>query len=465
MTNPGLFGQTQRSGTSQTVALGTATFTLDVDDDVIQTDYTVQIVSNADPDCWMYGVVTSKTSPDVTVGIFKVSDVTGTFSDWTLQVVAGPFAGLPASQTLGFSAVSASVPAVGDSLSWTIEAGKTFYDNSTVYVSAVTDPTAFFFATVVSYNSGTGAIKLVVNRVGGSGTQALWTIVLIDVQSSFWTSRGNANYTIKPSDKIVALTTALTASRTWTLPSAAAVPVGYELVILDTTGSLSSTKVLTINPAGADTINGTGEIDFIIPYGRLILTSDASSNWSYDYQTTGEFFGTVNVHFDNNILVDGSINLQGGQLIFPATQNASSDANTLDDYAEGTYTPVVSFSTPGTSSFTYATQSGRYTKIGRLVHVAVSLTFTPTVGTGSGTVQISLPFTPTSSTPRSGGVVLNLNSAWTWPAGRTSVSVVAQPAGAAIRAVGSASGLGTFSATNLTSGSSHDLDFTVTYTV
>lgn len=30
-----------------------------------------------------------------------------------------------------------------------------------------------------------------------------------------------------------------------------------------------------------------------------------------------------------------------GQIVFPATQNASSNANTLDDYEEGTWTPTV----------------------------------------------------------------------------------------------------------------------------
>src|SRR4030066_820181 len=36
-----------------------------------------------------------------------------------------------------------------------------------------------------------------------------------------------------------------------------------------------------------------------------------------------------------------SINLTGGQIKFPATQNASADANTLDDYEEGTFTPTL----------------------------------------------------------------------------------------------------------------------------
>ena len=54
-----------------------------------------------------------------------------------------------------------------------------------------------------------------------------------------------------------------------------------------------------------------------------------------------------------------------GGITFPATQVASSNANTLDDYEEGTWTPVLT----GTTAVSYANQIGTYTKIGRLVTV------------------------------------------------------------------------------------------------
>ena len=50
----------------------------------------------------------------------------------------------------------------------------------------------------------------------------------------------------------------------------------------------------------------------------------------------------------------------GSGITFPATQSASSDANTLDDYEEGTWTPTIN----GT---TMTAGSGWYTKIGRQV--------------------------------------------------------------------------------------------------
>jgi hypothetical protein len=62
----------------------------------------------------------------------------------------------------------------------------------------------------------------------------------------------------------------------------------------------------------------------------------------------------------------GASHYQGTGITFPATQSASSNANTLDDYEEGTFTPtVIGGTTAGTG--TYNTQTGSYTKVGRLV--------------------------------------------------------------------------------------------------
>jgi hypothetical protein len=92
----------------------------------------------------------------------------------------------------------------------------------------------------------------------------------------------------------------------------------------------------------------------------------------------------------------------GSGISFPATQSASSDANTLDDYEEGTWTPTFTASTSAPSSVTYGTQGGRYTKIGRVVYVEVYLRFTAYSG-GSGTVNIGgLPFTAAGGSAYSG---------------------------------------------------------------
>jgi hypothetical protein len=78
-------------------------------------------------------------------------------------------------------------------------------------------------------------------------------------------------------------------------------------------------------------------------------------------------------------------------ITFPATQVASADANTLDDYEEGTFTPsAIGTGTAGTG--TYTAQVGQYTKVGRLVFFRTIVNWT--AHTGTGDLQVSgLPFT------------------------------------------------------------------------
>lgn len=90
-----------------------------------------------------------------------------------------------------------------------------------------------------------------------------------------------------------------------------------------------------------------------------------------------------------------SIVLSDGQIKFPATQNPSSDANTLDDYEEGTWTPDVRFNSSATG-VTYGGRSGTYTKIGRVVICNFNFTLTNN-GTGVGKCDVyGLPFTPSA---------------------------------------------------------------------
>jgi hypothetical protein len=77
-----------------------------------------------------------------------------------------------------------------------------------------------------------------------------------------------------------------------------------------------------------------------------------------------------------------------GQIVFPATQNASANANTLDDYEEGTFTPTVS-----TAGYTLAGSAGFYTKIGRQINVVGYVAFSAVGASTSNAAFGGLPFT------------------------------------------------------------------------
>ena len=103
------------------------------------------------------------------------------------------------------------------------------------------------------------------------------------------------------------------------------------------------------------------------------------------------------------VLKGGAITNSGVGVAFPATQVASSDANTLDDYEEGTWTPALS-RTGTAPTISYASRNGRYTKIGNQVTIQVSITNITVSSAGTGDNSLSnLPFPVVASTYDGGG--------------------------------------------------------------
>lgn len=92
----------------------------------------------------------------------------------------------------------------------------------------------------------------------------------------------------------------------------------------------------------------------------------------------------------------GLITNNGGQIKFPAAQSASADANTLDDYEEGTFTPAITFGGAAVG-VVYTTQSGRYTKIGNAVTIQIYILISNKGSSTGAWVVTGLPFTSSAS--------------------------------------------------------------------
>jgi hypothetical protein len=89
------------------------------------------------------------------------------------------------------------------------------------------------------------------------------------------------------------------------------------------------------------------------------------------------------------LVLENGTSTSGTGIAFPATQSASSDANTLDDYEEGTWTPTY---TAASGTLAGVSTGGRYTKIGRIVHIIAYVTCSGP-GTASGLISINnFPF-------------------------------------------------------------------------
>jgi hypothetical protein len=160
--------------------------------------------------------------------------------------------------------------------------------------------------------------------------------------------------------------------------------------------------------------------------------------------TSGTFTQAMTLDASGRLLVGPtSANASGGILqlssgiTFPATQVASSDANTLDDYEEGTWTAtlrgtITDPTTPVSSS------TCRYTKIGRQVFVEGSVDGNTTGASGLVFIS-SLPFSSAAGSPeRTGSVQLSNMATFTGyatafiSAGSANINFYASSSGAAL---------------------------------
>jgi hypothetical protein len=94
-------------------------------------------------------------------------------------------------------------------------------------------------------------------------------------------------------------------------------------------------------------------------------------------------------------------------------------ANALDDYEEGTFTPVFTRASSGFSTTpTYSTQVGAYVKIGSLVHAEIQIRFANSFSGGSGNYLVSnLPFSNSGGANLEGiswGLMTVFNHTWSF---------------------------------------------------
>lgn len=170
---------------------------------------------------------------------------------------------------------------------------------------------------------------------------------------------------------------------------------------LDVSGAVRGQQVIatTANPGHAAS--------------RALLTygSNTASLWSYGADSStlgsisfetrssnGSLGNTITLFNQYGIGLVSAVPSSGIGITFPATQSASTNANTLDDYEEGTWTPSFSVTS---GSATYTTQNGTYTKIGNTVtvvfHIAVNVSSSLVSGGLAG-----LPFTSSTASEYAG---------------------------------------------------------------
>ena len=201
-----------------------------------------------------------------------------------------------------------------------------------------------------------------------------------------------------------------TGAPTWT-------SAGKLLVGASSSDLTSTSQAMIIGSGGLAVQNGgsTGTFLKITPdtaNGSVTLAADARSG-SYPplvFSTGAVERGRFNAGAPILCLSGGNTSATGTGIAFPATQSASTDANTLDDYEEGIWTP-----TDGSGAgltFSGGT-SGRYTKIGRCVFVDCEVGYPSTASTASAAIN-GLPFTSRATSDYNSGTCMSNSNLNVW---------------------------------------------------
>lgn len=120
-----------------------------------------------------------------------------------------------------------------------------------------------------------------------------------------------------------------------------------------------------------------------------------------------DFYATIAGTRTRVISVGPNLDLAAiGQIKFPATQNPSSDANTLDDYEEGSWTPADGSG----AALSLTSVSGSYVKVGRMVNVWGAFTY-PVTASGANAVISGLPFATNNGSGGASGTITYCSSA------------------------------------------------------
>ena len=208
-----------------------------------------------------------------------------------------------------------------------------------------------------------------------------------------------------------AITTSATATYNLTVGGSAVIPGAAQNCIVSLNGVVQApVSAYTVSGSTivfASTLSATDVIDFILILGNVfdigkptdgsVTNASVASNAAI---ALSKLATTGTMTFASTIGVGGATPAASGAgITFPASASASSDANTLDDYEEGTWTPTV---TAQIGTLTSTSSTGSYTKIGKAVTVNFRITIT-NAGTGTSGLQVSnFPFAATTSTTLSG---------------------------------------------------------------
>ncbi len=160
----------------------------------------------------------------------------------------------------------------------------------------------------------------------------------------------------------------------------ASIPVGTPSI--DDNGNATAITIDSSENVGIGTTTPSGKLEL---YGSGISDLPLVINHAWGSSSTALISASAASSEVFKVERNGDLTLSGGVYL-----GGTGSANKLDDYEEGTFSPIISGGTSA-GTVTYNTRIGQYTKVGNLVTVWMNINWSS--GNGSGSLMVKgLPF-------------------------------------------------------------------------
>jgi len=260
--------------------------------------------------------------------------------------------------------------------------------NTTLAAKAITASTTLGVTGVATFAAGTAALPAI-TTTGGTNTGVFFP----SVSSLALSTGGSERVRVISTGEVGIGATPTTAAKT-SIVSTSAGASTIALSLQNASDTINSETVLDFvtNTAGAGirsaqitaiNTNGSTGLNMVFKISNGDLPAEAM-----------RIVSNRGLQLTRGVGVSNTTPEASG-VSFPATAVAVADSNTLDDYEEGSWTPVVTF-TGGNGDLTTSEALGVYTKIGRLVQIAFNVEFSETTALTNLTIT-GVPFTSGST--------------------------------------------------------------------
>lgn len=184
--------------------------------------------------------------------------------------------------------------------------------------------------------------------------------------------------------------------------------INLDSAYVDINNALGITFLQPVIQSRVSNDYGTYRIKAVNCYTLTVIggdfEDDNASNYVYYLDNISESFTSIG---NSTVAITGGYAVYGPSGV-TGKLNAQDNPDGGFEYKEGTWTPVLEWSTPGTSTIVPASANGYYVKVGNMVHCTFNFdNATFTNGTASGYLKLTgLPFTASNiATDMWGGAI------------------------------------------------------------